>query len=86
MGAIAVIRLSGEGCIALVERIYKSLSGKQLQEAAARWETAEEEAIKSATASAWDKSIFPFKKARCVNSPGVANRAPVSTNNFNNRC
>ncbi len=35
MGAIAVIRLSGEGCIALVERIYKSPSGKQLQEVAA---------------------------------------------------
>jgi tRNA modification GTPase len=35
MGAIAVIRLSGEGCIALVERIYKSPAGKQLQEAAA---------------------------------------------------
>lgn len=35
MGAIAVIRLSGEGCIALVERIYKSPSGKSLQEAAA---------------------------------------------------
>ena len=36
----------------------------------------EEEAIKSATASACDKSIFPFRKARCVNSPGVASRAP----------
>ena len=35
IGAIAVIRLSGEGCIALVERIYKSPSGKQLQEVAA---------------------------------------------------
>lgn len=35
MGAIAVIRLSGEGCIALVERIYKSPAGKQLQEATA---------------------------------------------------
>lgn len=35
MGAIAVIRLSGKGCIALVERIYESPSGKPLQEAAA---------------------------------------------------
>ena len=35
MGAIAVIRLSGEGCIALVDRVYESPSGKLLQEAAA---------------------------------------------------
>ncbi|WP_251620631.1 tRNA uridine-5-carboxymethylaminomethyl(34) synthesis GTPase MnmE [Odoribacter lunatus] len=35
MGAIAVIRLSGEGCIALANRVYESPSGKQLQEAAA---------------------------------------------------
>ena len=43
---------------------------------AIRCDAAEEEAIKSATASACDKSIFPFRKARCVNSPGVASRAP----------
>lgn len=35
MGAIAVIRLSGEGCIALAERVYKSPLGKHLQEVAA---------------------------------------------------
>ena len=34
-GAIAVIRLSGEGCIALADRLYESPSGKRLQEAAA---------------------------------------------------
>ncbi len=35
MGAIAVIRLAGEGCIALADRVYESPSGKRLQEAAA---------------------------------------------------
>ncbi len=35
MGAIAVIRLSGKECIALVDRLYESPSGKRLQEAAA---------------------------------------------------
>ncbi len=35
MGAIAVIRLAGEGCIALVDQVYESPSGKRLQEAAA---------------------------------------------------
>ena len=35
MGAIAVIRLSGQGCIALVDQLYESPSGKSLQEAAA---------------------------------------------------
>lgn len=35
IGAIAVIRLSGKGCIALVDRLYESPSGKQLQEATA---------------------------------------------------
>jgi len=29
-------------------------------------------AIRSATASAWVRSNFPFKKALCVNSPGLA--------------
>lgn len=35
VGAIAVIRLSGEGCIALTDRIYESPSGKRLQAASA---------------------------------------------------
>ncbi|MDE7373924.1 MAG: tRNA uridine-5-carboxymethylaminomethyl(34) synthesis GTPase MnmE, partial [Odoribacter sp.] len=35
MGAIAVVRLSGEGCIALADRMYESPTGKHLQEAAA---------------------------------------------------
>lgn len=30
MGAIAVVRLSGEGCISLVDRVFKSPSGKKL--------------------------------------------------------
>lgn len=34
-GAIAVIRLSGKGCIALVDRLYESPSGKRLREVAA---------------------------------------------------
>lgn len=37
---------------------------------------AEVEAIRSATASAWLRSILPLRKARWVNSPGVARRAP----------
>ncbi len=32
--------------------------------------------IRSAIASACNKSIFPFKKALSVNSPGLANLAP----------
>ena len=36
--------------------------------------------IKSAMASVCDKSILPFKKARKENSPGPANRAPLSNN------
>lgn len=35
MGAIAVIRLSGEGCLALTQRLFFSPSGKQLTEAKA---------------------------------------------------
>ena len=38
-----------------------------------------EEEIRSATASAWARSIFPFRKARCVNSPGPAIRHPAAT-------
>ena len=44
---------------------------------AKRWLAEEEEAIKSATASAWLKSIFPFRKARWVYSPGNADRHPL---------
>lgn len=33
MGAIAILRLSGEGCISLTERIFESPSGKHLSEA-----------------------------------------------------
>ena len=36
------------------------------------------EAIRSAMASACDKSSFPFKKARLVNSPGSAKRQPAA--------
>ena len=32
--------------------------------------------ITSITASAWERSIFPFKNARLVNSPGSAGLAP----------
>ena len=41
------------------------------------------EDIKSATASAWDKSIFPFKNALLVNSPGFAGSQP-NENRFSN--
>ena len=48
----------------------------------ATWcEAAEFEEIKSATASAWVRSIFPFKKARSVNSPALAFLAPFLRNN-----
>ena len=45
-----------------------------------------DEAITSATASACDKSILPFKKARWVNSPGNAGLAPVSIKTSNIFC
>ena len=38
-----------------------------------------DEAIKSATASALVRSIFPLRKARMVNSPGFAVLAPAFT-------
>ena len=50
------------------------------------WAADEDEAIRSATASACDRSILPFKNARCVNSPGVAKRAPEVISNCNRRC
>ena len=33
--------------------------------------------ITSMTASAWERSILPFKNARFVNSPGSASLAPA---------
>ena len=50
---------------------------------ARRWVAADVEAIKSATASAWLRSILPFKKALCVNSPGCARRQPFLISNCN---
>ena len=35
-------------------------------------------AMRSATASAWLRSILPLRKARCVYSPGLACRHPLS--------
>ena len=43
---------------------------------AMRWVASLLEAMRSATASAWERSIFPARKALLVNSPGVAMRAP----------
>ena len=40
------------------------------------------EFIISITASAWDKSIRPFRKALLVNSPGDAGLAPYSTSSL----
>ena len=37
------------------------------------------------TASASERSIFPFKKARLVNSPGSAGRAPATDSRSNSR-
>ena len=42
--------------------------------------------MRSATASAWAKSIWPFKKARSLNSPGRASRAPAASTAFNSIC
>ena len=47
--------------------------------AASVWAALDEEAIRSATASACDRSSLPARKARSVNSPGVAMRAPASS-------
>ena len=46
---------------------------KELENAAA-----ESEAMRSATASACVRSIFPLRNARLVNSPGSAGRQPPS--------
>ena len=46
---------------------------------AARAAVAVAASIKSATASACARSILSFKKARLVNSPGMASLAPSST-------
>ena len=43
-------------------------------------------AIRSATASAWLRSSLPFRKARWVNSPGCASRAPAVSSASINRC
>ena len=37
------------------------------------------------TASASERSIFPFRKARFVNSPGSAGRTPVRLNRSKRR-
>ena len=42
--------------------------------------------IKSATASAWAKSILSLRYARSVNSPGLASLAPESTQRANKIC
>ena len=47
---------------------------------------ADVDAIRSATASAWLRSIFPFRKARCVYSPGRAERHPFSISNWRICC
>ncbi len=44
---------------------------------ATRCDAAVEDDITSATASACARSIFPFRKALRVNSPGSAKRAPA---------
>ena len=44
------------------------------------------DAIKSATASACVRSIFPLRKARCVNSPAFAKRHPSSVSQRSNSC
>ena len=53
---------------------------------AIRCAAADVEAMRSATASACDRSILPLRKARCENSPGVASAHPCSNNNFNTCC
>ncbi len=53
---------------------------------AKEWDDLECDAIKSATASACDKSNLAFRKARIVNSPGLAILAPLSINNSSIFC
>ena len=50
---------------------------------ARRWVAADDEAIRSATASAWLRSIFPFRNARWVYSPGAAMRQPFLMSSCN---
>ena len=45
-----------------------------------------EASMRSATLSAWAKSSLLFKKARLVNSPGSARRAPSSRQRVNSIC
>ena len=45
-----------------------------------------EASIRSATLSAWAKSSLLFKKARLVNSPGSAKRAPSSRQRASSIC
>ena len=62
--------------IGLHEVVNLEGSAKQLFDMSLMSDALESEAIKSATASAWLKSNFPFKNARSVNSPGLANLIP----------
>ena len=48
-------------------------------EIASLWAPRCSEAMRSATASAWVRSRRPFRKARCVNSPGPASLHPAIT-------
>ena len=43
------------------------------------------DAIRSATASAWLRSILPLRKARWVNSPGLASVQPLAMRSSHNR-
>ncbi len=53
---------------------------------ARRWPRSVLARIKSITASAWLKSKRPFRKARLVNSPGSARRAPSSSTRSSTPC
>ncbi len=45
------------------------------------WDASDDDAITSATASACARSIFPFRNALCVNSPGLASLHPACISN-----
>ena len=61
----------------VLKRVNSRLNPPRIWFIARRWVAADVEAIKSATASACERSIFPFANARCVNSPGRADRHPL---------
>ena len=72
--AIGIIRLSGDGCFAACDRVFRPRNGRPF---------ADQPSHKMVFGEMLDetgavRSRRPFKKARRVNSPGPACRAPAA--------